>query len=116
MRLLYMDHNLSQHIIDELVRTGVDCLTAREDGHRLSSDPVIIERAAQLGRVFVTHDRGITRVVNNWYENGKSFPGAFILEQDAGRDMLCCEHVLLILNCAFDYEIDNLVNYFPRQL
>jgi hypothetical protein len=53
---LYMDIHIAAAVTAELRRRGVDVLTAQEDGRRTRADPVLLDRATQLGRAFVTHD------------------------------------------------------------
>ena len=55
--LLYADEDFPHPAVDELRRLGHDVLTAQDDGHRQTPDPVILARAHSLGRVVVTYNR-----------------------------------------------------------
>lgn len=52
----YMDVQVPFAITEQLRRRGVDVLVAQEDGARRFSDPDLLDRASELGRVFVTQD------------------------------------------------------------
>jgi hypothetical protein len=55
--LLYADENFPRPTVEELRRLGHDVLTAQEDGHCQTPDPVILSRAHSLRRVVITHNR-----------------------------------------------------------
>lgn len=40
-----------------------------------TDDEVLLEKAAELGRVFVTNDEGIHEVAVRWIREGRIFPG-----------------------------------------
>jgi hypothetical protein len=48
-------------ITTELRRRGVNVVTAQEDGAGQFKDPVLLDRAAALGRVLVIHDTDFLR-------------------------------------------------------
>lgn len=56
---LYFDENFDRRAVEELRALGYDCLTVQEDGKggRGYSDSRVLQDAAALGRVVVTHDR-----------------------------------------------------------
>lgn len=56
---LYADENFPLRVIEELRRIGLDVLTAFEDGraNQSISDPVILDRATELGRAILTLNR-----------------------------------------------------------
>ncbi|HZO87006.1 MAG TPA: DUF5615 family PIN-like protein [Chthonomonadaceae bacterium] len=51
---LYTDENVDGAIIRQLRRRGVDVLTAQQDGHMRTDDPIVLDRATTLGRVLFT--------------------------------------------------------------
>jgi hypothetical protein len=53
---LYMDVQVPAGITRALRRQGVDVLTAQEDGAGRFSDPKMLDRAAELGRIVFTRD------------------------------------------------------------
>lgn len=53
---LYMDEHVHRAITVGLRLRGVDVLTVQEDGRRNTPDPILIDRAAELGRVPFSQD------------------------------------------------------------
>ena len=53
---LFMDVHVPAGIVRALRRRGVDVLTAQEDGAARLTDPALLDRAAELGRVVFTRD------------------------------------------------------------
>ncbi|MCC6446741.1 MAG: DUF5615 family PIN-like protein [Armatimonadetes bacterium] len=51
-----IDEHVDIAISRELKRRGVDVITAQEGGRRKVADPLLLDRAAELGRVFLTYD------------------------------------------------------------
>ena len=54
--LLYMDVHIRRSITEGLRRNGIDVITAQEDGCAELSDPDLLDRATQLGRVLFSMD------------------------------------------------------------
>ena len=52
----YMDENVEDPISRALRGRGVDILTAQEDEHRNTPDPIVLDRSGELDRVLVTTD------------------------------------------------------------
>ncbi len=57
----YMDEHFHWAITQALRERGVDCLTVQEDGRRKTDDPLLLDRATKLGRVFLTYDQDFLR-------------------------------------------------------
>ena len=53
---LYFDHNMQFAVVIALRERGVDVLTTRDDGFDRQPDSQVLDRAAALSRVVVTHD------------------------------------------------------------
>jgi len=53
---LYMDVHVPRPITRGLRRRGVDVVTAQEDGMRRASDPDLLRRARELGRMIFSQD------------------------------------------------------------
>jgi hypothetical protein len=53
----YMDHHVPSAVTRGLRLRGVDCLTAEDDGRADFADPLLLDRATDLGRVIFTQDR-----------------------------------------------------------
>lgn len=72
---LYLDHNMHGPVINGLRPCGVDILTAREDGMDRAADERLLERATELGWVFVTQDEDFKRISARWLALGRDFAG-----------------------------------------
>ena len=72
---LYMDVHVPQAITDQLLRRGVDVLTAVDDGARTLSDEQILDRATSLKRVLFTQDIRFKKMAEDWQRTGRVFAG-----------------------------------------
>ncbi|HEV8238003.1 MAG TPA: DUF5615 family PIN-like protein [Thermoanaerobaculia bacterium] len=82
MLRLYLDHNLHGLVAGQLRARGVDVVTAFEDGRHELSDPLLLDRAEELGRVFVSHDRHLLREAARRNRLGIEFRGVVYCHQD----------------------------------
>ena len=71
----YADHNIQAAVVTGLRAKAVDCITAEEDGKANADDEEILERATQLQRVLVTHDKDFFTIFESWWTAGKQFGG-----------------------------------------
>ena len=60
----YMDVHIKRAITEGLRRTGIDVLTAQEDGCGHLSDAELLDRASSLGRVLVSMDDDLLTEAN----------------------------------------------------
>lgn len=58
---LYLDENVHGSVTTQLRRRGVDVLTVVEDGREGVSDPEVMDRATELGRLLFTQDDDLLR-------------------------------------------------------
>ena len=56
---LFLDEDVSARVAEALVRLGVDVLTAKAAGRLSRPDGEHLAFSASIGRVLVTHDKGI---------------------------------------------------------
>ena len=54
-----MDEHVHRAITTSLRLRGVDVLTAQDDGRRHVPDPVLLDRATELGRVLFSQDEDL---------------------------------------------------------
>src|SRR5689334_15343676 len=80
---LYADHNVSADIVRGVRLRGVDVLTTREDGRERLADELLVARSVELGRLFLTEDEDFYRITSRWWREGRPFPGAIHIDQDA---------------------------------
>jgi hypothetical protein len=72
---IYMDVNVPGPVTRELRRRGIDVLTAQEDGRRTHSDPSLLDRAAELDRLFITCDSDFLAEAANRQRHNREFAG-----------------------------------------
>jgi len=85
---LYLDHNMSLHLVSPLEAIGHDVATARELNLTRIPDDAQLLAAVRAGRVLVTHDRGdFTLLHDAWLTWPAAFqvafpphPGIFVLD------------------------------------
>ena len=77
----YMDVHISQAITDGLRRTGIDVLTAQEDGGDELEDPDLLDRATHLNRVLFSHDDDLLKIAASYQQSGKFFAGIVYVHQ-----------------------------------
>lgn len=100
-------------IADGLRARGVDVLRAQDDGMTGAADPVILERAGQLGRVVFTQDEDFLIEAHARQAAGRDFVGviyAHKLTLSIGR---CIEELELIAKVYEPQELANRVEWLP---
>jgi hypothetical protein len=80
---------------------GIDFASAADSGLAGLSDPEILERAAQEGRILVSHDRRTMLAhFRARLEAGKSSPGLFVVSQ--GAPLLPVVNAIVLVWAASD--------------
>src|SRR5437764_343610 len=85
---LYMDVHVPNAISEELVRRGVDVLTAQDDGTTRLDDDALLARSTSLIRALFSEDKDFLRIGAQWQVRGRDFAGIIFLRQlrmDTGR-------------------------------
>jgi len=72
---LYMDEHIHLAITVGLQFRGVDVLTVQDDGRTGTPDPILLERATELGRVIFTQDDDFLAIANRCQQQGIKFSG-----------------------------------------
>ena len=78
---LYMDENVHAAVTKTLRLRGIDVLTAQEDGHAQTPDPVILDRALALGRVVFSQDQDFLIEAARRQATGEPFAGVVYAHQ-----------------------------------
>jgi predicted nuclease of predicted toxin-antitoxin system len=107
----YMDHHVPSAVTRGLRLRGVDCLTAEDDGRADFADPLLLDRATDLGRVIFTQDRDFLAIGAERVAAGIPFAGivyAAQLRLTIGEMVSDLELLAKILRSARDGE-SNLV-------
>jgi hypothetical protein len=72
---LDLDAHVPQAIAEQLLRRGVDMVTAIEDGCAQLSDKDLLDRASSLGRVVFTQDIRFKALAEDWQRQSHPFGG-----------------------------------------
>jgi len=109
----YMDHNVFRALTDGLRLRGIDVLTALEDGASEIPDPVLLDRATELGRVLFTHDDDLVKDAVRRQRAEDDFHGVIYIHQLRVRIGPCIEDLELIARVYAPEEIQNQVIFLP---
>ena len=108
-----MDVHVRQAITVGLRLRGVDVLTAQEDGTRELSDPALLDRATELGRVLFSQDDDLLREAVWRQRNGKHFAGIIYAHQLKITVGQCLNDLELLANAGEPEDFVNWVEYLP---
>jgi predicted nuclease of predicted toxin-antitoxin system len=109
----YMDVQVRGAITDGLRRRGVDVLTAQEDGRRGSSDPDLLDRASELGRVLFTHDNDFLKEAAHRQMVGRVFQGVVYVHQLDLTIGQCIEELETLAKAGRPEDFENRIEYLP---
>ena len=109
----YIDEHVPGAVTTGLRRRGVDTLTVQEDGLGGADDPVLIERATQLGRVLVTQDAHLLREAAALQRSGAQFSGVIYTHQGAMSIGQFIEELELLGTAGEKGDVNGLVLYLP---
>ncbi len=91
----------------------LDAMTAHEAGFGRTSDPEILEWAAQQRRVVITHDRNtMPRYAYDRVRAAMPMPGVFVVSRELPVGKAIAELQVLI-ECSIEGECDHLVVFVP---
>lgn len=109
------DENFNNDIVRGVRRRNgaVDVVRVQDEGLSGAEDPIVLEWAAQAGRLVLTHDVStMTRHAYDRVRAGQSMPGVF----EANRDVpigVAIEEILLLAECSVEGEWEGQVRYLP---
>ncbi len=92
---------------------GVDVLTVQEDGRTGAADPVVLDRATELGRVVVSRDQDFLIEADRRQAEGISFAGVIYAHQQLVSIGDCIRDLELIAKAGNPEEFVNSVQYLP---
>ncbi|MBV8200246.1 MAG: DUF5615 family PIN-like protein, partial [Acidobacteria bacterium] len=78
---LYLDENVPRAVATGLRLRGVDVLTPEDDGCRGIADPLLLDRAMELGRPLFSQDRHLLIEARKRQQNGVQFAGVLYAHQ-----------------------------------
>lgn len=110
-----IDEDFDNDILRGLLRRlpGLDIVRAQDVGLSGTKDPLILEWAAQEGRIVLTHDVStMTAHASARVRSGLRMPGLFAVSQ-ALPVSKAIEDILLIAQCSLEGEWEGQVRYLP---
>jgi hypothetical protein len=114
---LAADENFNNNIFRGLLRRmpGLDIIRVQDAGLSGANDAMILEWAAQQGRVLLTHD--VSTITNYAYQRvqaGKPMPGVFEVSRRISTGS-AIEDIILLAEASFEGEWEGQVRYLPLQ-
>lgn len=93
---------------------AIDILDVKTTGLRGMKDPVLLELAAQQGRIIISHDREtMTRYFRDRLDSGKPTSGLFVIPQQPSAIGEVIESLLLVWAASRAEEWRNQIAYLP---
>jgi hypothetical protein len=109
----YFDEHVPFPIVQALRRSRVDVLLARDDGHDNTPDPVVLNRATELGRVVFTQDTDFLREAHARINRGSEFAGVIFAPQMAHMNARYARDLELIALAGEPNDFRSRVEYLP---
>jgi Domain of unknown function (DUF5615) len=115
MLRLLADENFNNQIVRGILRRRpeIDIIRVQDVGLSTTDDRIILEWAAQQGRILLTHD--VETMTNYAYERvqaGLAMPGVFEISRSVPVGLAIAE-ILLIAEASFEGEWEGQVQYLP---
>ena len=109
------DEDLNRAIVLGVRRADpkIDIVRVQDVGLRTQEDTVVLNWAANEGRVLLTHD--VTTMPDQAYErviNNLPMPGVFVVHQEESISRVI-EEIILLAQCSLEDEWEGQVNYLP---
>lgn len=108
-----MDVHVLSAITNGLRQRGVDVLTSQEDGTRTLADPLLLDRAQELGRVLFSQDEDLLREAARRQRSGEAFAGVISTRQSRVPIGRCIDDLELLAGVFDPEEFMNRVEYIP---
>ncbi len=115
MLRLAADENFNNDILRGVTRRipTIDIVRVQDAGLTSKDDPTILEWAAQVQRVILTHDvTTMTRHAYKRVEDGKPMPGVFEIARHVPIGV-AIEEIILLAECSLEGEWEGQVRYLP---
>jgi len=110
---LYMDVQVRRAVTEGLCRRGVDVMTAQEDGNSRLPDPLLLDRARELGRAIFSQDDDMLREAHRRQEQGEPFAGVIYCHQLRITTGQAVRDLELIAKVYEPADVENRVEYLP---
>src|SRR4051812_11931244 len=115
MLKLATDENFNNSILRGLLRRrpDLDIIRVQDAGLSGADDPIVLDWAANEGRVLLTHDAAtITKYAFERINAGKNMPGVFEVNRSISVGS-AIEDLLLLAMCSFENEWEGQIRYLP---
>lgn len=110
---LYMDENVHRAITSGLRLRGIDVVTAQEDGRSGITDPLILDRATELGRPLFSQDEDLLAEARTRQSEGRYFSGVVYAHQLHVTIGDCVRDLELIATLSSPSDLENRVEFLP---
>jgi len=110
---LYMDEHIRRAITIGLRLRDVDILTVQEDGLAGTPDPILLDRATELGRIMFSQDQDFLIEANRRQAEGIYFSGVIYASQLSLSIGDCVGELEIIAKASEPEDLANLVLYLP---
>ncbi len=112
---LAADENFNNDIVRGIVRRDptIDIVRVQDVGLRTADDPTVLDWAAQVNRVLLTHDVAtITHYAYMRVRAGQAMPGVFEVSRTTPLAQVI-DDIILLAVCSLDGEWEGQVRYLP---
>jgi hypothetical protein len=110
---LYMDEHVPRAVTIGLRLRGVDVLTAQEDERQKTPDHLLLDRAAELGRVLFSQDEDFLIEARRRQAEGVPFAGVIYAHQLRITIGVCVRDLELLAKASDPSDLTNRVEYLP---
>jgi Domain of unknown function (DUF5615) len=107
-----MDHHVPPAITAGLQARGVDVITAYEDSGHTLDDPMLLDRASELGRVLFTQDDDLLREATRRQRASIPFNDIIYGSQRLSIGQ-CVDDLEIIAKAGVSEDLANRVGYLP---
>ena len=108
-----MDVHVPAAVTRGLLLRGVDALTAQMDGATRLSDPKLLDRATELGRVLYSQDDDLLAEANKRQREGEPFGGVIYAHQLSITIGQAIQDLEILAHAAHPKDLQNRVEYLP---
>jgi hypothetical protein len=108
-----MDVHVRRSVTEGLRRRGVEVITAREDGTDRLSDPLLLDRARELGAAVFSQDDDLLREARRRQRGAEPFAGVIYAHQLRITTGQTVRDLELIAKVYEPVDLENRVEYLP---
>ena len=108
-----MDVHVPAAITRALMTRGVNVLTSQTDGTTRLDDPLLLDRARELGRATFTRDEDFLAEATARQKRGEAFAGVIYAHQLRVTIGQCVQDLEIIAQCAEPSDLANCVEHLP---